>query len=147
MSTTVAQVLQVKGYDVYSIKPDAPVYDALALMAEKGVGALVVLDGQKLVGILSERDYARKVVLRGKSSKDTPVGEIMTEKVVCVRPDQHIEDCMALMTDKHIRHLPVQQGDRIIGVISIGDVVKAMISDREFLIRQLETYITGSPSS
>lgn len=146
MSTTVAQVLQVKGNDVHSVAPDAPVYEALKLMAEKEVGALVVLDGEKLVGIMSERDYARKVVLRGKSSKDTPVREIMTRKVVCVQPEQLIEDCMGLMTEKHIRHLPVEQDEKIIGVISIGDVVKAMIADREFLIQQLEMYITGSSS-
>ncbi len=144
--TTVAHVLQGKGHDVYSISPDAPVYDALKRMAEKDVGALVVLEGQRLVGIISERDYARKVILHGKSPSNTPVREIMSDKVFFVRPEQSIEECMALMTDKHIRHLPVFQGEKLIGVISIGDVVKAMISDREFQIRQLETYITGSYS-
>lgn len=144
--TTVAHVLQGKGHDVYSISPDAPVYDALKRMAEKDVGALIVLEGQRLVGIMSERDYARKVILHGKSPSNTPVREIMSDKVFFVRPEQTIEECMALMTDKHIRHLPVFQGEKLIGVISIGDVVKAMISDREFQIRQLETYITGSYS-
>ncbi|MCK6626820.1 MAG: CBS domain-containing protein [Anaerolineae bacterium] len=140
---TVRQLLQTKGTDVWSIGPEALVIEALKVMAEKGVGALVVLDAGRVVGILSERDYARKVSLLGKSSKTTPVREIMTEKVVFVRPEQTVEDCMALMTSKRIRHLPVMDGDRLIGVISIGDVVKEVISHQEFLIGQLENYITG----
>jgi CBS domain-containing protein len=112
-------------------------------MAEKGIGALIVLDGNRVAGILSERDYARKVSLLGKSSKTTPVREIMTERVVYVRPDQTVEDCMALMTNKRIRHLPVLDGNQLAGVISIGDVVKAVISEQEFMITQLENYITG----
>lgn len=140
---TVRQLLQTKGTDVWSIGPEALVIEALKVMAEKGVGALVVLDAGRVVGILSERDYARKVSLQGKSSKTTRVGEIMTEKVVFVRPDQTVEDCMALMTSKRIRHLPVLDGDRLTGVISIGDVVKEVISHQEFLIGQLENYITG----
>jgi CBS domain-containing protein len=140
---TVNQLLQNKGSQVWSIGPDARVIEALKLMAEKEVGALVVLEGNQVVGILSERDYARKVSLLGKSSKTTPVREIMTEKVVFIRPEQTVEDCMALMTNKRIRHLPVMDGDRLVGVISIGDVVKEVISQQEFIIAQLENYITG----
>jgi len=140
---TVSQLLQNKGSQVWSIGPEALVIDALKLMAEKEVGALVVLEEGQVVGILSERDYARKVSLLGKSSKTTPVREIMTEKVVFIRPDQTVADCMALMTNKRIRHLPVMDGDRLVGVISIGDVVKEVISQQEFIIAQLENYITG----
>ncbi|MBF8282176.1 MAG: inosine-5-monophosphate dehydrogenase [Anaerolineales bacterium] len=141
---TVKELLRNKGYHVWSIGPDATVYEALTLMAEKDVGALLVLDNAgQLVGILSERDYARKIVLKGKTSRETPVREIMTEKVVWVRPDQTIEECMALMTNKHIRHLPVMEEGRLLGVISIGDVVKDIISEQEFVIAQLENYITG----
>jgi len=107
------------------------------------IGALLVLDGGKLIGIMSERDYARKVILKGKSSLDTPVREIMTAKVFFIRPAQTVEECMALMTDKHIRHLPVMEGDKVVGVISIGDLVKATIEEKDFLIKQLENYITG----
>jgi CBS domain-containing protein len=141
---TVNELLRNKGNQVYSIEPDATVYEALTLMAEKDVGALLVLDSAgQLVGVLSERDYARKVVLKGKTSRETPVREIMTEKVVWVRPDQSTEDCMALMTNKRIRHLPVLEEGRLVGVISIGDVVKGIISEQEFVIEQLENYITG----
>lgn len=140
---TVRQCLQSKGGEIWSIHPDISVYEALEMMAEKDIGALLVLDGEKLVGIFSERDYARKVILQGKSSRDTWVSEIMTPKVVYVRPEQTIEECMALMTDKHIRHLPVLDGERLVGVISIGDVVKAIISEQKFVITQLEHYITG----
>lgn len=139
----VRQLLEGKGYDVWSIDPDATVYAALELMAEKGVGALVVLEGERIAGIMSERDYARKVVLKGNSAINTPVREIMTPKVVTIRPDQTLGDCMALMTDKHIRHLPVLEDDQLIGIISIGDVVKAVISEQELLIQQLENYIAG----
>jgi CBS domain-containing protein len=140
---TVKELLRNKGYQVWSIGPDATVYEALTLMAERDVGALLVLEGGKLVGILSERDYARKIVLKGKTSRETPVREIMTENVVYVRPDQTIEECMALMTNKRIRHLPVMEEGRLLGVISIGDVVKEVISEQEFMIAQLENYITG----
>jgi CBS domain-containing protein len=144
MTTTVRQMLSAKGGTVWSVTPETPVLDALRLMAERNVGAVLVCRGQELVGILSERDYARKVVLKGKSSKETPVGDIMTSRVVYVRPDQTTEDCMALMTDKHIRHLPVLEGGQVAGVISIGDVVKAVIADQRFTIAQLENYITGA---
>jgi CBS domain-containing protein len=138
---TIKEILQSKPLGVLSISPEASVLDALRLMAEKEVGALVVLENERLAGIFSERDYARKVILHGKSSKDTSVREIMTSKVVYVRPEQSVEECMALMTDKRIRHLPVLQENRVIGVISIGDVVKEVISEQRFVIEQLEQYI------
>ncbi|HEY5930051.1 MAG TPA: CBS domain-containing protein [Burkholderiales bacterium] len=138
---TVQQLLESKRYAVASVTPGTTVLDALRVMAEKEIGAVLVLEGESLAGIFSERDYARKVVLQGKASKDTPVREIMTEKVVCVRPDQTIEDCMGLMTDKRIRHLPVLQNRKVIGVVSIGDVVKEMLVEKEFVIKQLESYI------
>jgi len=138
---TVREILQAKPNKVLSIAPDATVLDALKLMADKEVGALVVLEGERLAGIFSERDYARKVILHGKASKDTLVSEIMTHKVVCVRPDQSVEDCMALMTDKRVRHLPILEDKCVIGVISIGDVVKEVISEQRFVIEQLEHYI------
>ena len=138
---TVQQLLESKRYSVVSVAPSSTVLEALKVMAEKEIGAVIVIDGEHLVGIFSERDYARKVVLQGKSSKDTPVREIMTDKVVCVRPEQTIDDCMGLMTDKRIRHLPVLEHKKVIGVISIGDVVKEMLSEKEFVIKQLESYI------
>jgi CBS domain-containing protein len=139
---TARDLVETKGGEVWSVGPDSTVYEALAVMADKGVGAVLVLDAAKVVGILSERDYARQVVLKGRASKDTPVREIMTTRVVYVRAERTIEDCMALMTDKRIRHLPVLAGEELLGVISIGDVVKAVISEKQFLIEQLETYIT-----
>jgi CBS domain-containing protein len=138
---TVQQLLESKRYSVVSVEPSTTVLDALQVMADKEIGAVIVIDDGHLVGIFSERDYARKVVLQGKASKDTPVREIMTEKVVCVRPEQTIEDCMGLMTDQRIRHLPVLEHKKVIGVISIGDVVKEMLSEKEFVIKQLESYI------
>ncbi|MFQ5989434.1 MAG: CBS domain-containing protein [Candidatus Methylomirabilales bacterium] len=140
---SVKHILQDKGHNIWHTTPDTLVYDALKLMAEKGVGSLLVLDEGKLVGIISERDYARKVILQGKSSLDTPVKDIMTDKVICVSPEQTIEECMALMTDKHIRHLPVLVDEKVIGVVSIGDVVKAELAEKDFLIKQLKNYITG----
>ena len=141
---TVNQLLEGKGENVWSANPQMTVYEALEMMSEKNVGALVVLEGEKMVGIFSERDYARKVILKGKSPMSTLVGDIMSRKVTCVRRDQSIEDCMALMTDKRVRHLPVLQDNRVVGVISIGDVVKDVISEQEFIIEQLENYIAGS---
>ncbi len=140
----VDQVLREKGQDFWSVTPDATVFKALELMAKQNIGAVLVMEGDHLAGIFSERDYARKVVLEGKSSKDIPVKEIMTSKVVCVHPEQSIEECMALMTNKHVRHLPVIEGDEVVGVISLGDVVKSKISEQEFTISQLEHYITGT---
>jgi CBS domain-containing protein len=144
---TVKHLLQEKGGQVWSIAPQATVYEALELMAQKNIGALLVLEGGKVVGMFTERDYARKIVLQGRSSKTTTVGELMITNVLYVRPDDSIEDCMALMTDKRLRHLPVMDGERLVGIVSIGDIVKAVISDREFRIRELEHYITGGHSS
>lgn len=141
----VRDILQEKGKEIWKVSPDTSVFDALKLMADRNIGALLVLDGKKLAGIFSERDYARKVILKGKASKDTAVREIMTAVVVTVRLAQTVEECMELMTANRIRHLPVVEGDQLAGVISIGDVVKAIISDREFTIKQLENYITGGP--
>jgi len=141
----VRDILQEKGREIWRVSPDTSVFDALKLMADRNIGALLVLDGEKLAGIFSERDYARKVILKGKASRDTAVREIMTAVVVTVRLAQTVEECMELMTANRIRHLPVVEGDQLAGVISIGDVVKAIISDREFTIKQLENYITGGP--
>lgn len=143
-TTSVKQILLDKGDEVWSTSPETTVFDALKSMSGKGVGALVVQENQKVVGVFSERDYARKVILEGKSSKNLPVKEIMTRRVVCVKPENTTEECMALMTDKHIRHLPVIEDDKLVGIISIGDVVKAIISQQEFVIEQLENYITGA---
>lgn len=143
MQTKVRQLLKEKGGQVWTIAPDASVYDALLLMADKGIGALVVIEGEQIVGLLSERDYARKLILQGRSSRDTPVGDVMTARVLVVRPDQTVEDCMALATDKRIRHFPVMDGDQLVGMVSIGDLVKSVIADQEFMIKQLEHYITG----
>lgn len=139
----VSQILHAKGNDVWSVSPDSSVFDALKLMAEKNIGAVLVLENDELAGIMSERDYARKVILYGKASKDTPVREIMSTRIFYVRSDQNIEDCMAIMTNKRIRHLPVMKDDELIGVLSIGDVVNAIISEKEYIIEQLENYITG----
>ena len=140
---SVGQILAVKGKDVWSVEPDVQVYDALKLMAEKDVGALLVIKDKQVVGILSERDYARKVVLKGKTSMATPVSEIMTKNVIFVEPDQTTEDCMALMTVNRFRHLPVLENGELLGIISIGDVVQSIISENELLISQLENYIKG----
>src|SRR5438067_7143947 len=141
---TVTQLLRTKGQQVLSVSPDRRVFEGLGVVADKNVGALLVVEGERLVGVFSERDYARKVILKGKSSKDTPVQEIMSSHVLYVRPEQTIEDCMALMTDKRVRHLPVlEEGQRVVGVISIGDVVKDILSEQEFIIEQLQNYITG----
>lgn len=140
---TVREILQEKGNEVWSIVPDATVYEALKKMADKGVGALLVLEQGHIYGIISERDYARKVILKGKFSKNVPVREIMTDRVLYVSPAQSDDECMALMIDKRVRHLPVIEDGKIVGLVSIGDVVKAMLSDKEHLIEELENYIIG----
>ncbi len=140
---TIRHILQVKGYDVWSTTPRTTVYDALRMMADKNVGALLVLDGEKVMGIFSERDYARKVVLQGRSSKETTVSEIMTSKLVTIHPDQTIEEAMELMTNKRVRHLPVMEDDHLLGMISIGDVLREIIYVQLNTIRQLEDKILG----
>lgn len=138
---TVRQLLQAKGGAIHSVSPDTRVFEALKLMAEKEIGALVVTDGGALAGIMSERDYARKVILHGKSSHDIPVRDIMTSQVVTVTPSQTVDQCMALMTSKRIRHLPVTEAGKLIGLVSIGDLVKEVIAEQEQTIKQLESYI------
>ncbi len=138
---TVKEILDAKGRDVWSIDRNACVFDAIQLMAEKRVGALVVTEGAQMVGIISERDYTRKVILKGRTSRETSIGEIMTTEVISVHPDQTIKDCMALMTEKRIRHLPVLEGKQVAGMLSIGDLVKAIIADQQFVIEQLQGYI------
>jgi len=140
---TVRDVLREKGAQVHTTTPDTTVYEALKVMAEKNLGALVVFEKGEMVGIISERDYARKMILRGKHSQDTPVAEIMTTRVTTVTPDQNLEICMELISDKHVRHLPVIEEERVVGIISIGDIVKGIISHKESVIEQLEKYIKG----
>jgi CBS domain-containing protein len=140
---TVKQILDEKGREVWTIVPDATVFDALKLMAEKGIGALVVIENSQVAGIISERDYARKITLMGRFSKDTLVKDIMTTQVYGVHPSATAEECLALMTDRRIRHLPVLEKDKLAGVISIGDVVKAVMSTQKVTIQQLENYIMG----
>jgi CBS domain-containing protein len=142
--SSIRQLLENKGYDVWSTSPEESVYDALLLLADKNIGALLVLKDGELVGIVSERDYARKIVLHGKVSMTTQVGEIMTEDVITVSPYLTVKEAMALMTEMHIRHLPVIEEAKIIGLISIGDLVKSIIADQEFMINQLEKYISGT---
>ena len=138
---SVRELLGTKGGQIYSVGPDSRVLEALQLMAEKNVGALVVLEGTHLIGIFSERDYARKVILHGKSSGEVTVREIMTSDVVTIEPERTVEECMALVTSRRIRHLPVVENEQLLGVISIGDLVKAVIAEQELTIRQLESYI------
>ncbi len=139
----VSDLLKHKGGDIWSLPPDATVYEAIDQMAQKGVGALLVMEDQRLLGIVSERDYARKVILKGKASRETRVSEIMSHPVLYARPEFTVEQTMALMTDKRVRHLPVMVGEKVVGVISIGDVVRGIIEDREFEIQQLTDYIHG----
>ena len=136
-------LLNDKGRDIWSLTPDTTVYEAIDQMAQRGVGALLVMEGERLVGIVSERDYARKVILKGKASREIQVREIMSHPVICVSPELTIEQTMALMTDKRVRHLPVVVEETVVGVISIGDVVRSVIEDQEVYIQQLTTYITG----
>jgi CBS domain-containing protein len=141
---TAKHILKEKGSVVWSVHPTNTVLEALGVMAEHDIGAVLVLDGDKLVGVFTERDYARKVVLAGRSSKDSQVSEIMTSQVICVTPDRSVDECMALMTNKRLRHLPVLDHKRVVGIISIGDLVKATIDDQQFTITQLQSYIAGS---
>ncbi|MBI4880672.1 MAG: CBS domain-containing protein [Planctomycetes bacterium] len=141
---TVRDILRSKGNDVFSIAPDATVFDALKLMERLSVGALIVLEKGALAGVFSERDYARKVILRGLASQELAVRQVMSSEVHVVRPDQSVDECMQLMTDRHVRHLPVVEGRSVIGVVSIGDLVKAQISEQQRLIEQLEGYIRGA---
>ena len=139
----IRQLLETKGHDVCSIGPAASVFEAIQLMAKKGIGALLVMENNKTVGVISERDYARKIILQGKSSRLTPVRDIMSAPVIYAQPGQTIEECMAVMTTKHIRHLPVIDAGDLIGMISIHDLVRAIIADQKFRIEQLEHYISG----
>ena len=141
--TTVQQLLDQKGRKIWSIHPDAAVFDAVAEMAEKDIGSLVVMDGDELVGIITERHYARNVVLKGKTSPATPVRDIMERHVIIARPEQSVDQCMALMSEKRVRHLPVLEGEKPIGMVSIGDLVKSIVGDQKFMIDQLEHYIHG----
>ena len=144
--TTATQILRSKpDKSVYSTTASSSVFDAIKLMAEKNVGALVVMDGSAIVGVITERDYARKIVLMARSSKETPVREIMTSPVMYVQPDRTSEECMALMTEYRVRHLPVIDKGEVIGLVSIGDLVKDVISEQKFIIQQLEQYISGRP--
>lgn len=140
---TVKDILRVKGSKVYSISPDETVYEALKRMADQNVGALLVFEGSDLMGLISERDYSRKTILKGRLSKETAVREIMTTAVVTVHPDDDIEECMELFTDKHVRHLPVIEQEKVVGIVSIGDIVKSIIDYKEFIIEELENYIKG----
>lgn len=137
----VSEILQSKGHNVWFVRPEAFVFDAVKMMSERSVGALLVMEGEKMVGIITERDYARKVVLAGKSSKQTQVKDIMTQRVLWVAPERTIEECMALMTDKRVRHLPVVENTQVVGIISIGDLVKAIIAKQQVIIDQLQNYI------
>ena len=141
---TIGQLLESKGKDIWSIVPNATVFEALRIMAQNNVGALLVIDKDNLVGIFSERDYARKVILEGKSSKDTAVGELMTKDVYYIDPKNTLQESMAVMTARHIRHMPVLDKDRLVGMVTLGDVVKQIIAEQEFTIRELEKYISGS---
>ena len=141
---TIGQLLESKGKEIWSIAPNATVFEGLRIMAQKNVGVLLVIDKEKLVGIFSERDYARKVILEGKSSKDTAVGELMTKEVYYLETKNTLHESLAVMTSRRIRHMPVLDNDRLVGVVTLGDVVKQIIAEQEFTIRELEKYISGS---
>ncbi len=143
MAMKIRQLLQEKGNDVLTIRPDDTVFDAVKMMADNNVGALLVMDGDTLRGKISERDYARNVILKGRASSETRVGDVMSTNIVCARPDQSVEECMAVMTDKSVRHLPVLENKKVIGIISIGDLVKSVIQDQKFVIEQLEHYLSA----
>jgi len=138
---TVSQLLKHKGRLIYSVPPEAPVLDAVKEMAERGVGALLVMKNDKLLGVISERDYARKVILKGRSSSETPVSQIMSFPVLTVRADQSVSECMRIVTENRVRHLPVVEGERVVGVLSIGDLVRAVLEEQQQTIAQLEQYI------
>lgn len=141
--TTIRQLLLGKGNKVHSVGPEDTVYDAISKMADESIGSLVVMEGGKILGIITERDYARDVILKGRASATTPVRDIMESKVLYAKPDQSVEECMAIMTNKRIRHLPVIDQEKLIGLVSIGDLVKSIISDQKFMIDQLEHFIRG----
>lgn len=141
MLNTIRHILQVKGWDTWFVRPDSSVFEALKQMADREIGALLVMEGDHLVGIFSERDYARKVILKGKASKDTPVAEIMTPTVITIHPDQTVQEAMELMTEKHVRHLPVVEGDKVLGMVSIGDVVRSIIHQQKKIISEMENKI------
>ena len=143
---TIREILQKKGNNIWSVSPETTVFEALRIMADKGIGALLVKSGSDIKGILSERDYARKIILLGKSSKEATVREIMSSHVIYVKLDQSVDECMALMIGKKVRHLPVFDNDKLAGLISIGDIVKAVIDEKEFVIDQLVHYIADTPS-
>ncbi len=138
---TVRQMLEGKGHDIWSVRPGEKVFDAIKTMAEMNVGAVIVMEDNKPVGIFTERDYARNVILKGKASPETPVSDVMTTRLICAHLDQTVEECMAVMTENHIRHLPVIDDDRLVGILSIGDLVKSIIADQKFAIEQLEHFI------
>lgn len=140
---TVKQLLDAKGNRVLSVSPDDTVFDAIKKMADENVGALLVLEDGQLTGIITERLYSRRLILKGRSSPRTPVRDVMETQVVCVKPEHTVDECMAIMTNTHVRHLPVLEGDQLLGVLSIGDLVKSVIADQKFTIEQLETYIRG----
>lgn len=139
----ISEILDQRSKEIWSVRSDQPVLEAIRIMAEKGIGALLVMDDGRLVGVLSERDYARKVILEDRSSKNTLIREIMTRDVFTVSPQSEVSECMTIMTDNDFRHLPVLQGDEVVGMISIGDLVKVVIREQQFTIDQLEHYITG----
>ena len=139
--TTLKMLLKGKGHDVWSVHPDDTVLDAIKMLAEKDIGALIVIKDDKPVGIFTERDYARNVYLKGKSSLDTAVRDVMVAPVICVKPDQTVDECMALMTAKRFRHLPIMDGDELVGMVSIGDLVRSVIAEQQFTIEQMEQYI------
>ena len=141
---TIEQLLNNKDDQIWSVEPKTSIFEALIIMSDKEIGALLVMEGEKLMGIFSERDYARNVILKGKSSKNTLVGELMTKKVFFIDSEKTINDCMAIMTIKHVRHLPVFENDKVIGIVTIGDVVSKIISEHEYTIQHLENYITGT---
>ncbi len=141
--TTVQQLLKKKGHDVLSVSPNDTVFDAIKKMADNNVGAVVVIEDGELVGIFTERQYARNVILKGRASPTTPTRDVMETRVVCARPDQTVEECMAVMTDKRVRHLPVVDRKKLVGIISIGDLVKSKIADQEFIIERLVEYVRG----